>query len=494
MSILVLVVVGAALGVGAAGTASPGVGAAGGFRNSGVGRREDGQIERIDLRAVVSILVLVVVGAALGVGVAGTASPGVGAAGGFRNGGVHWREDGQIERIDLRAVMSILVLVVVGAALGVGNAGTASPGVGTASGFRNGRVYRVVNRQVQRIHLRATVGILMLVEVGVAFGVSLAVGLPSVGAAASNRSRYVHRGVHGQHHRHEAVATVGSFQLSGLCAGLIEGLAVPHDGQLAGAYGLGHRYLIHIAHRQDHRHHRVTTVDGVQGSVLRGGTAEDDAVPSVRQRAGADSPLLAHRVCRVDGQREHHHTVAAVSGLHRVGVFAARGEGLAVEVVSLAIADGGLNGVAIGRVHIQGHHHQTVATVDGLKLGYFRAFLVEGDTVPLVGQLRRTDGLHGLYCVHRVDGQREDHHTVATVDGLQRINVITTLVEELSGENVGLAFAAGGLDGVVVGRVHRQDHLHKGVAAVGGGQGDKRHAGLREGVAVPGVRQLVRTD
>ena len=120
----------------------PGVRTARGHCECRMHRIVDGQMQRVNLRAAMGILMAVGVVAALGVGNTVTASPGVGATFGYRNGGMNRREDGQVQRIDLRAAISILMAVGVVAALGVGNAGAASPGVGTAFGYRNGGVCR----------------------------------------------------------------------------------------------------------------------------------------------------------------------------------------------------------------------------------------------------------------------------------------------------------------------------------------------------------------
>ena len=65
--------------------------------------------------------------------------------------------DGQIERVDLRTSVGILMGIVVGTGNRVGETVAVGPGVGVDSHFRGRSVYRMVDGQMQRDEAVATV-------------------------------------------------------------------------------------------------------------------------------------------------------------------------------------------------------------------------------------------------------------------------------------------------------------------------------------------------
>ena len=487
VEVAVGVVAGGCVGLSVA--SCPGVGAALGDGDGLVHRVEDGQMEGVDLRATVGIGVAEGVGAGGGVGLS---VPDEGTAGLRRDGCVHRIVDGQVEGVDLGAAVGVGVTVGVVAGSRVG---LSVPSVRAALTDGDCRVDRVVDGQVEGVDLCAAVGIGVAVGVGAGGGVGRAVAVrPGVGAAFHDGVGLVHRGVDGHHHRHDAVAAVGGFQGDGLRAGGVEGLAVPDDRQLINTNRPVHRDFEGLVHGEDHGHNGVATSGRVQRGELRAWAGEDDTVPEIGQSCRADRALFGDEVGWVDGQREGDDAVAAVDGLQRVGVDAARGEGLAKEVVTVALADGGRDGHIVGRVDMQGHGHRGVAAIGGLQCGGLRAGLGEGLAVPGERQLARANGARVGHRVGRVDGQREGDDAVAAIDGLQRVGVGAARGEGLAEEAVAFALADGGRDGHIVGREDVQGHGDRGVAAVDGLQGGGLCASLSEGLAVPGERQLARAN
>ena len=74
-----------------------------------------------------------------------------------------------------------------------------------------------------------------------------------------------------------------------MCASLGEGDTVPSVRQLAGADGLGVGFGINRINSQRHRDYTVAAIHRFKGSGLGTGFGEGNAIPSVRQLAGADS-------------------------------------------------------------------------------------------------------------------------------------------------------------------------------------------------------------
>ena len=210
-------------------------------------------MQRINLRATVSIQMAVGAVARRRVGLAVALRPGIGTALRHRVGLVYRVVNRQVQRIDLRTAVGVLMTVGVDTGSRVGLAVAIRPRVAATSLRSVGLVHRVVDGQVQRINLRAAVGIRVAVGMVAGRRVGHAVG-PRVGAASFHREGLVHRRVHNQHHRHHAVAAVAGRQLGILRAGAGEGLAVPDVRQLAVTNLAGLGNLEAVAHRQHHRH------------------------------------------------------------------------------------------------------------------------------------------------------------------------------------------------------------------------------------------------
>ena len=167
---------------------------------------------------------------------------------------------------------------------------------------------------------------------------------------------------------------------------------------------------------------------------------------------------------------------------------------MAAEGVALALTDSRRHRHRVGRIDMQGHRHHTVAAVHRLQGGALCAGSLEGHTVPRIGQQRLADGPLVVHRVGRVHRQGEHDDAVASFHRLQRISVLATDGQGMAAEGVALTLADGRRHRHRVDRVQRQVHRHDGVAAVAGRQRDRLRAGQREGEAVPGVWQLVRTD
>ena len=165
------------------------------------------QVQRIYLRAAVRIQMAVSVGITGGVGFTITSFPSVALTLFYRDSPMHGIVDGQVQRIHLRATMGIRMTVEVITAIRDDSVGTAFPYPGIALTFlnREGRVHRIVDGQVQGIHLPTVIVILVAVGVIATIrddSVRAANPFPSIALALLNRKGCVHRVVDGQVQRH----------------------------------------------------------------------------------------------------------------------------------------------------------------------------------------------------------------------------------------------------------------------------------------------------
>ena len=453
----------------------------------------NGQVQRIDLRTSVGVLVTVDAVAGSRVDLTVALRPGVGTARFDRVDLMHRVVNGQVQRIDLRAAVCILVTVGTVAGSRVGLSVALRPSVGTACFHRDGGMHRIVNGQVQRIHLRAAVGI--LVAVGVVAGSCVGDSVnPRVVATGRHGEGFIYRRVHHQHHRHDGVAAVGGGQRGVLRAGAVEGLPIPNVGQFVDTYLAGLHHFESIGHRQRHRHHTVAASNRLQCDELRAGGSEGDFVPVVGHGGRTHRALLRYCVARIHRQREHNHAVATVDGVQRVRVGVGGGQRLSEEVVALALTDGRTHRRGVLGIDMQGHRHHTVAAVDRLQRGGLRVSTVEGHAVPLVRQLGGTNRRLVGHREGRVDRQREHDHAVAAVDGVQRVRVGVGGGQRLSEEVVALALTDGRAHRRGVLGIDMQGHRHHTVAAIGRLQRGGLRVSSVEGHAVPLVRQLGRTN
>ena len=160
----------------------------------------DCQMQGIDLRTTMGIRMTVEVVAAIRDDSVGAASPFPSVALTFHNcdGCVYGVVNSQVQRIHLRAAVGIRMTVEVVAAIRDDSVSATNPFPSVALTIlnREGRVHRVVDRQVQRIHLRTAVGILMAVEVVTTLrddSIGAAFPFPSVALTFLNREGSVHR-------------------------------------------------------------------------------------------------------------------------------------------------------------------------------------------------------------------------------------------------------------------------------------------------------------
>ena len=167
------------------------------------GQRINRQVEGINLRTNVVIQMTVEVIATIRDDSVGAANPfpGVAVANCNRKGGVYRIVDSQVQRIHLRATMGIQMAIEIVATIRDDSVSAASPFPSVALTFlnRHGCMHRVVDGQVQRIHLRAAVGIQMSVGTVATGGIGFPITIrPSVTLALLNRDSRVHRIVDSQ--------------------------------------------------------------------------------------------------------------------------------------------------------------------------------------------------------------------------------------------------------------------------------------------------------
>ena len=214
-------------GIGLAVAVRPGIGLASLAGDCGMRRIVDGEVQGVHLGAIVDIGMQIGGVGAGGVGLAVAVCPGVALAGLAGDSGVRGVVDSQVQSIHLRAVVSIVMRVGGVGAGGVGLAVAVSPGIGLTSLAGDGGVRRIMDSQVQGVHLRAVVSIGMRIGGVGAGGIGLTVAVcPSVGLAGlagdCGMRRVVNGQVQGVHLR--AVVGVG-MRIGGVGAGGI-GLAV----------------------------------------------------------------------------------------------------------------------------------------------------------------------------------------------------------------------------------------------------------------------------
>ena len=162
-----------ALGVGHA--VDPGEALAGHLRVDARAGVVDRQVEGVRAGTTCAVGVVVRVGAGSGVGLTIAVCPSVASTFCNSDGGVRRVVDGQVQGIDLSTTVSVPMTVGVVAGGSVGQPVAVRPCVSLALCDGDGGVRRVVDGQVQRVNLRATVGILELIRVSSRCGVGFAV-------------------------------------------------------------------------------------------------------------------------------------------------------------------------------------------------------------------------------------------------------------------------------------------------------------------------------
>ena len=160
----------------------------------------DSEVKCIHLSAAVRILVAISV---ITTGDVFCPIPSIALACGIRNSGVFGGVDGQVKGIHLGATVGICMSVEISAAVGDCGVASANPAPDVALALCHSKdiVHRVVDGEVEGVHLSATVGICMSVEISAAVGdgdVSSACLVPGVCLAGNLSVMLVDRVVDGE--------------------------------------------------------------------------------------------------------------------------------------------------------------------------------------------------------------------------------------------------------------------------------------------------------
>ena len=140
-------------------------------------------------------------------------------------------EDGEMQSVHLRASVGIRVTIQIVAALGIGVPVAGSPSIAVALGDGKDRVLRVEDGEVQSVHLCASVGIRVAIQIGAALGIGVPVaGRPGVAVALSDGGGSVLGMIDDQMQRDDAVASRGGSASDGKGRGggvIVVGVSVP---------------------------------------------------------------------------------------------------------------------------------------------------------------------------------------------------------------------------------------------------------------------------
>ena len=190
-------------------------------------------------------------------------------------------------------------------------------------------------------------------------------------------------------------------------------------------------------------------------------------MPSIRDLIRADGIRFIVLIHRIDRQGEVHGAVATILGLDHalVGLRACSGRGHleAVGGVGFAQTDFSreVGGGELMNGEIQDHH--TIATVGGLEILGIETGSIRIESVGCVGYAVADMRHDGVTILSR-HGEVQRHRAVATVYRLQVGRVGTRLVQGLSIEVIGSRGADGRVDDGVLHRVHRQGQGRRAVA------------------------------
>ena len=170
-SIVVVMDVSSAFGVGQFGSRCPGVAFA--FSEGGCVVRSimDGEMQCVSAGTSITIVVVVDIGAAFSVVLSCTFCPGVAFALSDVDHIVRAIMDGQVQCVGTGATESIVVVMDVSSAFGVGQTCSRCPSVAFALGDGSCVVCPIMNSQMQGVGARATISIIVFMDVCSAFGV-----------------------------------------------------------------------------------------------------------------------------------------------------------------------------------------------------------------------------------------------------------------------------------------------------------------------------------
>ena len=123
------------------------------------------------------------------------------------------------------------------------------------------------------------------------------------------------------------------------------------------------------------------------------GFSESNAIPSVRQLAGTNGPSIGNLISWEGRQGHGNNAVTAIHSFQNGGLRASFSKGDTIPSVRQQTGtNGSCIGDLIGREGCQGHGNNAVAAIHSFKGSSLGAGFGEGDTVPSVGQLARTNG------------------------------------------------------------------------------------------------------
>ena len=203
-------------------------------------------------------------------------------------------------------------------------------------------------------------------------------------------------------------------------------------------------------------------------------------------------------ISRVDGQRQHIDTVAAVHRLEGLIIDAGRVEHISAPLVRLILTSGGLGGEEIGSVHRQQEGHRTVAAertgmealqLDGAVGGRDGVEAILGIVFTLA------DGVIEGCLLRLVHGQLQFEDVGAAIAVRHGIGVMAGSIELLSTPYIRqLAGAYRSRIELMIGRVHRQGQRVDAVATAHRLQAVGIDTAGGQALAMPVVRRLVGTE
>ena len=263
-----------------------------------------GKVEGIDLGTAVAVGVRIVVGTRLRVGFAVAVRPRIAVVGRLGEPKIRRIVNRQVEGIDLRAPVGIVVDIGVVAALGVG---CTIPSITFASRLGKRQVGRIVDGQMQGIDLRAAVGVLVGVGVGSGGDIGLPVTVhPSVAATFRNGDGVVCRVVDGQMQGVNLCAPVGIGVTVSIVAGDRIGLAVAVRPGVAATGGRFDKFRFWVVDTQMQGQCTVTTrhrsvLESIITRLRIGNTLKSDRITSRYRGIFVMGDEHAHRHNRVKG-------------------------------------------------------------------------------------------------------------------------------------------------------------------------------------------------
>ena len=170
----------------------------------------------------------------------------------------------------------------------------------------------------------------------------------------------------------------------------------------------------------------------------------------------ADRCFIRHVEGRINHQRQRPYRVATVDGLQAVGIDASLAVVMSVPAIGLTLADSSFVRKRVGRIDGQDQRADTVATLQRLQRVDILTGLGVSGIVPGIG-LALADGCFVGHIEGRINHQRQRPYRVATMDGLQAIGIDASLAVVMSVPVIGFAFADSSFIRIRVGRIDGQN-------------------------------------